>query len=109
MHGCLVVELLRLHLPVLGEGHSRRHLRFLYKLADRTQCEAQIDNFSTNLQTVASNWSSVVLDELSVFLSRQGVVQRLEECIFADEASGVFLPRIQNLCLPHLIQRFTLF
>jgi hypothetical protein len=55
------------------------------------------------------NWCSVVLDELSVFLSRQRVVQRLEECIFAYETSGVFLPRIQDLCLPHLVQRFTLF
>lgn len=65
--------------------------------------------FSTNLQTGPSIGISVVLDELSVFLSRQRVVKRLEECIVADEASGVFLPRIQNLCLPHLVQRFTLF
>src|SRR5208337_1743706 len=50
-------------------------------------------------------FSSIVLDELP-FASGQGVIQRLDKLIRVYEASRPFLPRLQDLLLLHLFQRF---
>src|SRR5437899_9643858 len=64
--------------------------------------------FLPSPQTGPSIGSLVVLDKLTVFLSGQRIVERLQVGFFADEIPGIFLPRIQYLRLLHLFQRLTL-
>src|SRR5260370_559823 len=50
---------------------------------------------------------SVVLYEFS-FVAGEGIVERLDKCIFVDEIAFPLCPRRENFFLLHLVQRFVL-